>query len=161
SLRTLPSTCRAISTTPASSGPSGSVTRPVLRILVKSDTSAPPVLALELTQHVLRACQLVAEDAPCDREEIADQGIAQGVSDGDALLPRGHDVIRAQHREVLRDAGLIQAHGALELLHRPGALHEELDQPDPDRMRERLEESRLERLEIADRSRIGRHLHRI
>jgi hypothetical protein len=119
--------------------------------LAKSDTSAPPVLALELAKHVLRAHELVAEDASGDAEEIADQGVAQGVPDRGPFLPRRHHVIHAQHPEVLGHARLIDRQDGLELLHRPLALDQELHEPNSDGVRQGLEEPRFERLELADR----------
>src|SRR5215470_8617345 len=104
--RTLASTSRPSSTTSASPGPSGSVAMPILRILLNGDMSAPPVLSLELAEHVLRADQLVAEDAPRHREQVADERVAQRVPDRDPLLVCRDHVVGAQHREMLGNAGL-------------------------------------------------------
>jgi hypothetical protein len=116
--------------------------------LAKSDTSAPPALALELAKHVLRSHELVAEYPASDSQEIAYQRVPQGVADRGAFLSRHHDLMRAQHGEVLGDAGLVECQGSLELLHGSLALHEALDDPNPDRVSEGLEESRLERLQL-------------
>src|SRR5262245_23994722 len=82
------STSPPSSTASLSPGGRGSVARPTFRILEKSDTSAPPPLALELSQHTLAPGELVAEDPSRDLEEIAHQGVAERVADGDSLLAR-------------------------------------------------------------------------
>src|SRR5262245_30108775 len=130
----------------ASPGSSGSVASPTLRILPSRDTSAPSALALERAEHVLRPDELVPEDAAGDLEQVSHQRITQGVANRNPLLACRHHVVRPQHREMLGDAGLIETQKGLQFLDGAVALHQELDQPDADGMREGLEESRLERL---------------
>jgi hypothetical protein len=115
-----------------------------------------PALALEGAQHVLRADELVAEDATRDSEEVPHEGVSERVPNRYAFLARRHDVVRAQHGEVLGDARLIKGQGGLELLDGSGLLHQELNEPNPNRVRQSLEESRLERLELSG-PRLARH----
>jgi hypothetical protein len=63
------------------------------------------------------------------------------------MAPRLHDVLGAQHGDVLGDDGLLEMEGFLELLHAVLAPDEDLANADADGMREGLEELRLERLQ--------------
>src|SRR5512132_3988440 len=123
---------RTSSTVDVSAGSSASVARPTLRIFPKSDTSAAPLLAMELAEHVLSAGQLAREDPARDGEELAHQRVAQGIARGGSVLLRRHHVVRPQHRQVLRDAGLVGPESDLELLDGAVALHQKLDETNPD-----------------------------
>ena len=77
----------------------------------------------------------------------ADERIAHGVPDGRALLTGRHDVLGAQHRQLLRHGGLVEIEQRLELLDAPVAGAEDFEDPDPNRVRQGLEELGLEGLE--------------
>src|SRR2546428_412152 len=74
--------------------------------------------------------------------------IAHGVPDGRALLAGRHDVLGAQDGELLRHGGLVEVEEGLELLDARLAGAEELEDPDTQRVRQRLEEVGLEGLQI-------------
>jgi hypothetical protein len=104
----------------------------------------------------LRSHELAAEYSASDGQEVTYQAVAQGVPDRGAFLSRHHNLIRTQHGKVLGDAGLVECQCGLELLHGSLTLHEALDDSDADRVSEGLEESRLERLQLA-RGNLIRH----
>ena len=108
----------------------------------------PARLLTELAEHRLGSGQLVVEDPPRHIEEIADERIAHGVPDGRALLAGRHDVLGAQDGELLRHGGLVEVEEGLELLDARLAGAEELEDPDTQRVRQRLEEVGLEGLQI-------------
>ena len=89
------------------------------------------------------------EDAAGNLEQVADERVAQGVSDRQPLLLRRHDALVAQDGEVLRNDRLLQRERLLQLLHGAAAAHEDLEDPDPGGMREGAEEPGLERLQLA------------
>src|SRR6266446_2500266 len=82
----------------------------------------PARLLTELAEHRLGSGQLVVEDPPRHIEEIADERIAHG--------------------------GLVEVEEGLELLDARLAGAEELEDPDTQRVRQRLEEVGLEGLQI-------------
>src|SRR5512145_117712 len=108
----------------SSPGLRGSVASPTFRILEKSSTSAPGPLAPQLAQHRLAADELIVEDASRHLEKVADERVADRVPDTRAALAGGHDALRPQHRQLLRDRGLIQAERLLQLLNAPVARDE-------------------------------------
>jgi hypothetical protein len=57
-------------------------------------------------------------------------------------------VLGPQHGELLRDGGLVEVEGGLELLHGALAAAKDLEKADADGVGERLEELRLEDLEL-------------
>src|SRR5215471_14110918 len=135
-------------------GAHASVTMPV-RTAVRSwrSTSAPSWAARFLTKrakHGLGARELVVEDPSRDDERIADL-----VPHRRALFSGGHDVLGAQDRELLRDGGLIEPQACLKLLNAPLASAQDLEDSDSDRVRQRLEELGLERLEAGRRHTIN------
>jgi hypothetical protein len=111
----------------------------------------PARLLTELAEHRLAPGELVVEDPPGHVEEVADQRIAHGISDGRALLAGRHDVLGAQDGELLRHGGLVEVEEGLELLDAPLAGAEELEDPDAERVREGLEELSLEGLQTGRR----------
>src|SRR2546425_4657701 len=149
SFRALTSTARATRTTASSPGPRGSVTRPTFRILAKSRTSARTPLAPQLAQHGLRADQLVVEDPPCHVEEVSHGGIPQRVPDRRALFAGRHDVLGAQHGELLGHGGLIGTQGLLKILDAAVPHDEGFQDANAERVGQGLEEFGLERLEPA------------
>lgn len=106
------------------------------------------MLALKLAEEVLSADQVVVENPPCRTEEIGDKRIAYGIPHADALLAAGHDVGRAQHGKLLRDHGLVDAEGFLQLLDALLPFDEQLEDPDPNGVRQSPEEPSLERLKF-------------
>src|SRR3989338_6111999 len=138
----------------------GSATMPVwsARRSWRSTASAPAGprrLAPEGAQHRLGVDQLAVEDPPGDVEQLADQGVAHGVAHGRALLARADDVLAAQHGELGGHGRLVEVEGGLELLYAPLAPAQGLEDADADRVREGLEELRLERLPLLRRRRLG------
>src|SRR3990167_2615673 len=138
----------------------GSATMPVwsARRSWRSTASAPAGprrLAPEGAQHRLGVDQLAVEDPPGDVEQLADQWVAHGVAHGRALLARADDVLAAQHGELGGHGRLVEVEGGLELLYAPLAPAQGLEDADADRVREGLEELRLERLQLVRRRRLG------
>src|SRR5438445_526587 len=130
---------RVPSTSSSVSGITGSVTIPARR---------PPRLLAQRLQHRVAAGELRVEHLARDVEQRAHARVAYGVADRRAFLP-GHDhVLGAEHGELLRDRGLIEIESGLELLHRALAATEDLEETDADGMGQRLEELRLEHLEL-------------
>ena len=109
------------------------------------------MLAAKLAQQVLRAGELVVEDPAGDVEQVADQRVADGVTDADAGLGSDDDLAGAEDRELLRHHRLLEPELFLQLLHGAVALDQDLEDADPDRVGEGLEEAGLEGLERADR----------
>src|SRR5687767_663617 len=140
---------RAISASPAG----GSVTMPV-RTASRSwrnMRSAPPdaaLLALQLAQHGATAFEVPAEDAAGGVEELSDGGVAHRVTDGGAFLASLDHVLGAQDRQMLRDDRLIEGERLLQLLHALLAMAEDLENADPGGVAERLEEVRLQGLQL-------------
>src|SRR6266542_5660802 len=148
SRRARPSTsCRRRTTSPPPGG-RGSVARPIWRILEKRRTLPAARLPAQLTEHRLGADEMVVEDPPGDLEQFPQGGVAGRVADGRPLLAGLHDVLGPQHGELLGDGGLVDTEGLLELVNAPLARDEDLEDPDADRVRESLEEFRLEGLEL-------------
>ena len=106
------------------------------------------VLALQLAEQILRAHQMVVEDATGRVEQLGDQRIAHGVSHAHALFAAGHDVVGAQDRQLLRHDGLLDAQRVPQLLDVLLALDEEFEDPDANRMGQGSEEGGLEGLEF-------------
>src|SRR5262249_32476794 len=79
-------------------------------------------------------------------EQLADPRVPDRVTPGGAVLPRLDDMARAEHRELLRHHRLIDTERLLQLLHAALAQDEHLEQLDAERMRQGLEEVRLERV---------------
>ena len=108
----------------------------------------PAPLLTELAEHRLGPRQLVVEDPSRHVEEVADERIAHGVPDGRSLLAGHHDVLGAQDGQLLGHSGLVEIEEGLELLDAPLVDAEDLEDPDAERMRQRLEELGLEGLQI-------------
>src|SRR5574339_1171910 len=102
------------------------------------------MLLFQLAKEILGTDQMVVEDSPRCVQEFRNLWITYGVSDGHAFLATGDDVVDAQYGELLRHDRLLNAERALQLLDVLVAVHEELEDADAHRMRERLEERRLE-----------------
>src|SRR2546423_810966 len=120
----------------------------------RSAPRRPARLLTELAEHGLGPGQLVVEDPPRHVEEIADEDVPDRVPNRRALLPGGHDVLGAQDRELLRHGGLVEVEAGLELLDAALTAAEDLEDPNADRVRQRLEEVGLERLQIGRRRRV-------
>ncbi len=106
------------------------------------------MLLFQLAKEILSADEVVVEDPPRDAQEFRDQRITHGVPDVDAFLAAGHDVVGAQDGELLRYDGLLDTERVLQLLNALLAVHEDLEDLDPNGMRERLEERCLECLKF-------------
>src|SRR5262245_8690874 len=107
-----------------------------------------PPLPLQLSEHRPALREVVGEELARDAEQIADERAAQRVEGLGPLAPNGHDVLRAQRRELLRDDGLLEAEGVLQILHRALALDEALEDADARGMRERSKEFGFDRLQL-------------
>jgi hypothetical protein len=114
----------------------------------RSASPGPARFLLELTKHRLASGQLIVEDPARHVEQVPDKRIAYGVPDGRALFAGGHDVLRAQDGQLLGHGGLVEIELGLELLDAPSVRAQDFQDPDADRVRERLEELGLEGLKI-------------
>jgi hypothetical protein len=106
------------------------------------------LLSLQLSQQPLRSNQMVVENAPGYGEKLADEGVAHEVAHTRAFLAPSHDVLRSQHRQLLRDDRLVDLQELLQLLNAALALEQPLEDFDSDWVRERPKELRLEALEL-------------
>ena len=113
-------------------------------------------LALQLAEEILRADQMIVEDPPRGVEELRDEGIADRVPHAHALLAASHDVVAAQHRQLLRDDWLLHTKGLLQFLNVLLTLHQQFQDPDPNGVSEGSEERGLERLEV-----VGEHFSHV
>ena len=77
----------------------------------------PAGFAAQLSEHGLRADEVVVEDTAGDVEQIPDGGVPHAVAHGRALLAGLHDVLGPQHRELLGHGGLVETEGLLQLVH--------------------------------------------
>src|SRR5215510_14049055 len=105
---------------------------------------AGPVLGPERTEQVLAHRQPVVEHLPGHVEQLEERLVPHSVADRRPLLLGLDDRLAAEDGELLRDHGLIEAQHTLELADRPLAGPEPLEDPDPGRVGEGLEELRLE-----------------
>ena len=112
--------------------------------------------AVKLAQEPLPAVEMVIEDAAGDVEQRADERVAQGIAHGQPFLPCGDDALVSEHGQLLRDERLVERQGRLQFLDGALPAHEDLEDPDPRRVRQRTEELGLEGLELA-----GDHLFRV
>ena len=112
---------------------------------------APASLPLQLAQEPRRADEVIVENATRRIEELADEGIAQRVAHRRSFLVGRHDVLIAEHGQLLRHDRLLERQRVLELVDRPTPLNQHLEDADPNGMRQRAEEAGLERLELAPR----------
>src|SRR5437660_634267 len=131
----------------------GSVTTPVRRATRswRNTRSAPPrhaLLALQLAQHRLRALEVAAEDAPRHVEQLADGGIPHRVVHRRAVLAGLDDTLGAEAGQVLGDDRLIEGERLLQILHAARAVAEHLEDADAGGVPERLEEVRLQALQL-------------
>jgi hypothetical protein len=92
---------------------------------------------------------VVVEDAAGRLQQGGDLRIAHPVADGRALLATAHDVLGSQDGELLGDDRLLHVERALQLEHAALAADEQLQDADPERMGQRLEELGLERLQLS------------
>src|SRR5712691_2191284 len=106
-------------TTSSPPGSRGSVARPIWRIFEKRRTSAAPGLPAQLPEHGLRADEVVVEDSAGHLQQLPDRGVTDGIADGGAFLAGLDDVLGPEHRELLRDGGLVDPEGLLQLVHAP------------------------------------------
>jgi len=109
---------------------------------------ATTTLALKLAKQVLRADEMVVEDPPRGGEEFRDQGVTHRVPHAHAFLATGHDVVGTQNRQLLRNDRLLHAEGLLQFLNVPLPAHQELENPNANRVSERPEERGFERLKF-------------
>src|SRR5829696_5876101 len=84
------------------------------------------------------------ENASRDVEELEDIGVAHGIDHRSAVPLGGDDASAAEHGQLLRNRRWRRADRRLHLANAHRPLPQQLEDPDPDRMRERLEEFRLE-----------------
>ena len=116
------------------------------------------MLPPELAEKVLRPDELIAEDSPGHIEQVADERIANGIAHADPLLSADDDIAGPQHAQLLGHDRLIDAERLLQLLDAALAPDQQFEDPDAHGMGERLEERRLEGLELPRR--VDRH-HRL
>jgi hypothetical protein len=102
---------------------------------------------LELPQEVLRADEMVVENAARDVKQVAQERVAKGVIDVRAKLSGGHDVLGPENGKLLRDQRLFKAQFLLELADGPFASDQHLENPDADWVSQGTKELGLERLE--------------
>src|SRR5438034_5687193 len=121
----------------------------------RSWPSPPRALASELAKHRLASAELVVEDPARHVEQVTHERVAQGVAHAGADLRGDHDVLRSQDRKLLRDDRLLETERVLQVLDASFTGDEDLEDPDPDRMGQRLEELGLESLEVAGRGHPG------
>ena len=69
-----------------------------------------------------------------DAQQVGDERIANGIAHAHALLAADHDVVGAQHAQLLRHDRLLDAERVLELLDAAFTAHQELENPDADRV---------------------------
>jgi len=106
------------------------------------------MLALELTKKILRADEVIVEDPPRGVEHVPNQRVPHGIPHARAFFTTGDDVVRAKNRQLLRDDRLLDTECFLELLDVPVAVHEQFENVNAKRMRERSEERGLECLKF-------------
>ena len=92
--------------------------------------------------------ELVVEDPARHVQKVAHQRVPDGVADGRPFLAGDHHVLRAEDGELLRHRRLVNLQRNLELLHTPVVAPKDFENADPQRVGERLEEVRLEGLEV-------------
>lgn len=113
----------------------------------------------QLPEEILSADEVVVEDPPRRAQELRNQRIAHGVPDTDTFLAASNDVVGTQHGELLRDHRLLDAQCVLQLLNVPLSVHEEFEDLDAHRMRERLEERCLKCLKFLGGHTRHKHLY--
>src|SRR5713101_2466170 len=84
------------------------------------------------------------EYLPRDVQELVDLAITKPVEDGVPHLSRVHQVVHPQDGELLRHGKALNEEGKLHLADALLAFAKELQESDPRRMAERLEQLRLE-----------------
>jgi hypothetical protein len=109
----------------------------------------PARLLAKLSEQRLTADQLIVEDATGHVEEVADKGITDLIADGRAFLAGNDNMLRPQHRQLLRDRRLVQVQACLELLDAVLLRAKDLKDPNANRVSKRLEELGLERLQAS------------
>ena len=117
------------------------------------------MLLFQLPEEILSADEMVVEDPSRGAQEIGDQRIANRVPDVHAFLATGHDVVGTQHGELLRYDRLLDTQRVLQFLNSLLSIHQELEDLDPHRMRERPEERCLERLKLLGGDAWHRHFY--
>src|SRR3989441_7258823 len=138
---------------PSAARAGGSVTTPVRRARRswRSTGSAPPrhaLLALQLAQHGLRALEVAAEDPPRHVQQLAHGRVAHRVAHRRAVSAGLDDTLRAQAGQVLGDGRLVELERLLQILHTAAAVAEGLADADTGGVPERLEEVRLQTLQL-------------
>jgi len=106
------------------------------------------VFALELAEEILSADEVIVENAARDAQQVADEGVTDGVPDTNAFLASGHDVVGTKYCQLLRHDWLVDAEHFLQLLDALLALNEQLEDPNPNRVCQGPKERSLERLEF-------------
>jgi hypothetical protein len=143
---------------PRKSDDSTPSTQPSLRyitVLIYCSESRPrlasPVFTLELAQEILGADEVIVENPARDTQQIGDERVTQDIPDAHAFFSAGHDVRGTQYRKLLRHYRLVNAKSFLQLLDALLTLDEQLEDPNPYRVCQGLEERSLERLEFVSR----------
>src|SRR3954453_23560769 len=110
----------------------------------ESRNSSPPAGRTgNLFQHVLHAYQLIVEDLLRDIQKSEHRRVHYRVIDAEAFLASNNDVPAAQYRQLLRYGALLYTQPGAQLVHAGLAVPQRIDDGDPQRMRQRLEELRL------------------
>ena len=104
--------------------------------------------APKLAEQSLGRVELVVEDGAGDIEQLREERVPDAVADRRSFPALGDDALVAEDRELLRHDRLLERQGVLQLLHGPPATHEELEEANARRVRERAEEARLEELQL-------------
>ena len=106
----------------------------------------------QFLQHAAGADEVVVEDPSCDLEQLADGGVAKGVSHRLPFLRRRHDVLVAEDGELLRHDRLVEFERLLQFLHGVITPDEDFENLDADRVRQGAEELGLEGPELVHRA---------
>lgn len=97
-----------------------------------------------MLQHLLHTNKMVVENFLRHIKKLEKGRIGNGIVDIASRFPPDNDVARAQNRKLLGDIRLFNLQDLAELIHTLLAVAEAVQNPDTDRVRERLEEFRFE-----------------
>jgi hypothetical protein len=105
-----------------------------------------------LAQRALRSDQAIVTHDSCRQEQVRDQRIAQGVTDGRAQLSSGDDIPHSKNSQLLRYERLTELKRQLQFLNASVSSVQELKNAYPCRVSESAEELGFEGLKIRYRS---------
>lgn len=97
-----------------------------------------------MRQEITNVDQVIIEDALCIIEQEEDARVADRIEDVLRLLAAFNDVALAQDSQLLRERALLDSQSSTQVVHANFALPQCVQNLDPERMRERLEEFRSE-----------------